>query len=256
MGLRRRAAAFVAAAMVMSGAALAASGPAQAAQVTLKCKVLSTTLTWNKGTPPGSDGDFTLTAKPASPAGGAKVTLTLDAPKYINGPIPRPAGSMTPRATVKWSGGTVKLAGKAQGQLSTDTEFVVNPMTGTMTAPKSGKVDFTLTNVTFDDNPVDIVCTPTSAVVVGSFTIAGGSSTSGTAKNTGSGSTTTQGTTTGGSASTGTSPDTAETGTLPKTGPEDWWKSALVALALFQMGMIVWARTRRNPDFVARHVAR
>ncbi len=176
MSFRRAMAASLAAILVMLGLSVAAA-PAQAAQVAFKCTVLSTTLDWNKGTPPGSDGDFVITADPASPAAGATVNLTLSTPPYVNGPIPRPAGSMTPKADVKYTGGTTQLVGKPQGALAVETEFQVNPMTGSIKAPASGKVDMSITKIVFDDNPVDINCVPTSSVVAGTFTVAAASDT-------------------------------------------------------------------------------
>ena len=116
-----------------------------------------------------------------------------------------------------------------------ETEFQVNPMTGSIKAPASGKVDLTITKIVFDDNPVDITCEPTAEVVAGTFTV--GAAFKGEQ-------TTQQGVAT-----------TADTGALPKTEPEDWWKSALVALLLFQIGAIVWVRTKRHPDATSRHAA-
>ena len=266
--VHRLAAATTATALIGIGFALAAA-PANAASVDFTCRFASGTTAFQFATP------VTVTLSPAAPKANKSTTATITyANGFKNGPVALPAGNLFAESTLKINGATtkMKMTHATQGN-PTDQAYSLPPAKVTFKA-KSGANTIVLTQVVHWHSVFGLSAStkcvpPGGSATVSSFTASAGTTSSGT--KTGSKSaacppgttipnlcssggsktkstvTTASGTVVLVTGGTPAQPAAAKPRTaLPRTGPDDAWRTGLAAVIALQLGLILAVRMSRK----------
>jgi hypothetical protein len=245
MRVRRWGAAGLAFASVAGAAALGAA-PAQAASITMDCKILSSSIPWS--------GSVTGALTPSKPKAGGSATVTITFPGgYKTGPVPVPAGKLQPVLYLSINGASVTARGATNSSALPPNQTFVVPSTKVQFKAKSGSNKVVLTKLVFDYLPgePDTTCTNKgSAPTVVSFTAASTATAQPTPTPTQSQAQTQEPAATSTPAATdGGSSNNGKKSSLPKTGPEDATRTMLIALVTLQVGLIAAFRWGRRPAY-------
>ena len=235
----------------VAGAAVLGAAPAQAASVTMDCKILSSTIPWA--------GSMAGALTPAKPAAGGNAKLTITFPSgYKTGPVPVPAGKLQPVLYLSINGQAVTAKGGTNTVvLAPNASFTV-PSTTVQFKAKAGSNTVTLTKLVFDYLPgePDTTCTNKGAAptIVSFTTTAAATSTPKPASSSPApaASSAEPAATTAAPVSTG---NAAQPAALPQTGPEDATRTFLLALAVLEVGLIAALRWGR-PAYAGRNTGR
>jgi len=266
--VHRLAAATTATALIGIGLAVAAA-PASAASVDFTCRFASGTTAFQFATP------VTVTLSPAAPKANKSTTATITyANGFKNGPVALPAGNLFAESTLKINGATtkMKMTHATQGN-PTDQAYSLPPAKVTFKA-KSGANTIVLTQVVHWHSVFGLSAStkcvpPGGSATVSSFTASAGTTSSGTKTGSksaacppgttipnlcSSGGSKTKSTVTTASGAvvlvtggTPAQPAAAKPRTaLPRTGPDDAWRTGLAAVIALQLGLILAVRMSRK----------
>ena len=137
-----------------AGVAAAAAGSYGPTSLQLKCKTLSSLSDWT--------AEHTLTVSPANPTTDDDIVVTYSfTAGPTNGPVPVPAGDLTPKAALVAGGewdDEIELTGPAYGAIGSFEAMPGATLTGSFWVEEPGQMTLTVENVLFDHSVVDTHC--------------------------------------------------------------------------------------------------
>jgi hypothetical protein len=227
-------------------AAFAWAAPAEAANFTMTCKILSSSIPWS--------GAMSATATPASPKPGDTVKVTVSIPGgYKTGPVPVPAGKLQTDLYLTINGATSEVKGPTNPTvLAPNKPFSIAPIS-TQVKAKAGTNTVALSYVFFDYLPgqPDTTCKGSTPTLV-TFTAAAASKPAAqqpAAQQPAAQQPAAQQPAAQQPAAQQPPAATTPRGALPRTGPEDATRTLLIALVVLQVGLIAAVRWGRRPAY-------